>query len=139
MMIKTLMHLCQHMEMGILLFTIIWYQLLCFPTQIHFKLCWWIIQLQRLVAFMIIWMMHHVPKQWGGMVLIPFFCTFTNVSLSIKQKKFNGWSHYIKGQVSRLLKTLRHILTLKRLASNFIMSQGNPNHYRNKPLAYNII
>ena len=38
-MIKILMHLCQHMDMGPLIFTLKLYQLLCFPTQIHLKVC----------------------------------------------------------------------------------------------------
>ena len=33
---------------------------------------------------MIIRMLHHVPKQWGKMLLLPYFWTFPNVSLSIK-------------------------------------------------------
>ena len=33
MMIKKIMHLRQHMEKVPLLFTVIWYQLLCFPTR----------------------------------------------------------------------------------------------------------
>ena len=32
---------------------------------------------------MIIWMLYHVPKKRGEMVLLPFFCTLTNVSLSM--------------------------------------------------------
>ena len=84
MMIKNIMHLHQHMEMGPLIFTVILYQLFSSPTQIHFKVCWWITQLQIWVALMIIRMMHYVPKQWGEMVSLPLFSTFPNVSLSIK-------------------------------------------------------
>ena len=57
-----------------------------FPTQIYFKVCWCITQLQICVSLMIIRMLHHVTKNWGEMVLLPFFCTLPNVSLSIKQK-----------------------------------------------------
>ena len=79
-------YLHQHMVMGPLCFTITWYHLLCFPTQIHFKVCWWITQLHRWVALMIIWMLQHVTKKWGKMELLPLFCTLPNVSISIKRK-----------------------------------------------------
>ena len=36
-----------------------------FYSQIHLKVCWWITQLQRCVALMIIRMLHHVPKKEG--------------------------------------------------------------------------
>ena len=63
MMAKNLMHLRQHMDMDPLLFTVILYQLLFFPTQIHFKVCWCIKQLERWTALMIIRMLHQMPKQ----------------------------------------------------------------------------
>ena len=73
-----------------------------FPTQIHVKVCWWITQLQIWVALMIIWMLHHVPKKLGEMVLLPLFCTFPNVLLSVKQNLLqqhlftrNSWIHFI--------------------------------------------
>ena len=65
-------------------FTIIWYQLFCFYTQTHFKVCWWITKLNKLVSLMILWILHHVPKQWGEMLLLHFFCTFPNISILIK-------------------------------------------------------
>ena len=34
-----------------------------FSTQIQLKVCWWITQLHRLVALLVIRMLHHVPKQ----------------------------------------------------------------------------
>ena len=139
MIIKNITYLRQHMEMDRLLFIVIWYKLLCFYTQIHLKVCWWIKKLQRWVALMIIQILHHVPKQWGEMVLPPLFCTFPNVSLSIKRNLLqkhllprHHWSHYIQGWVSRLLKILQHLLTLKSIANDFIMSQENPTHCRKK-------
>ena len=71
------------METNPLVIIIIWYKLLCFSNQINYKVCWWITQLQIWVAMMIIRILLHVPKQWGEMVLLPFFCTFPNVSLYV--------------------------------------------------------
>ena len=71
-MIKNIIHLRQHMKMGPLIFTVIWYQLLWFPTQINLKVCLWITQLQRWVALMIIRMLIHLPKIWGEIVLLSF-------------------------------------------------------------------
>ena len=85
-MIKNIIHLRQHMKMGPLIFTVIWYQLLWFPTQINLKVCLWITQLQRWVALTIIQMLHHEPKQWVGMVLLPFFCTFPMYHFQSKKK-----------------------------------------------------
>ena len=72
-MIKTIMHLRQHMEMDTLLFNIIWYQLLGFSTQIHFKLCWSITPLQKLVALTIIRILHHIPKKRGELYYYLYF------------------------------------------------------------------
>ena len=137
MMMKTLINLRQHMDMYPLFFTVIWYQLLYCSTKVHLKVCWWITQLHKWASLMIIWMLHHVPKQWGEMVLTPFFCTLTNVSLSIKQNLLQQhllmrhcWSNYIQGSVSRLLKISRHLLISKRLTRDFITSQENPKHCR---------
>ena len=118
---------------------VIWYKLLCFSTQIQLKVCWCITQSQRWFALTIIRILHHVQKQWGKMVLLTFFCTLPNVSLSIKlfllQKHLltrHSWIHSIQGWVSRLLKILRHLLISKLLASDFIMSQENLKHFRKK-------
>ena len=136
-MTKNIMHLSQHMDMESLIFTFTWYQLLCFSTQTYFKLCWWITQLQRWVAVTIIRMLHHVPKQWGEMVLLTFFCTLPNVSLSIKQnllQKYlftrHRWSHYIQGYVSRLLKIFQNLQISKRPASDFITSHEDTKNSR---------
>ena len=75
------------MEMVLLIFTVIWYQLFFSPPKKNLKVCWWINKLQRWVFLVIIWMMHHMPKQWGGIILLTLFCTLPNVSFSIKQKK----------------------------------------------------
>ena len=63
---KKLTQLRQHMQMGPLTFTIIWYKLLCFITQINLKVCWWITQLHIWVDLMIICMLHHLPKKTRG-------------------------------------------------------------------------
>ena len=84
-MMKWLINMCQHMEMNPLVIIVIWYKLLCFSNQIHLKLCWWIMQLHRWVALTIIWMLLHVTKLWGEMVLLHLFCTLPNVSLFVKQ------------------------------------------------------
>ena len=41
--------------------------------------------------------------------------------------------------IYQLLNTLRHLLISKGLRSNFIMSQENTKHFRNKQLSYNVI
>ena len=84
-MMKRLINKCQHMEMNSMVIIVILYQLLCFSTQIQLKVCWWIMQLQRLVPLMNIWMLLHVPKIWGEMVLLHFFWTFPNDSLYVKK------------------------------------------------------
>ena len=54
-MTKGLINMGQHMEINPLVIIVIWYQLLCFSTQIHLKVCWRIMELQRWVALTIIW------------------------------------------------------------------------------------
>ena len=139
MMIKNTMHLRQHMDMGPLLFTVIWDQLLFYPTQANFKLFFWIKQLQIWVALMMIWMLHHVTKKWGETVLPPFFCTFPNVSLPIKQ---NVLQQHLFAKV--LLKSLYSRLGFKAIgdfaispnfekASNwFHYESGNTKHRKIK-------
>ena len=83
---KKLMHLCQHMEMGPLIFTIIWYQMLCFTTQTNFKVCWWIMQLHKWVALMIICMLHHVQKM--GVNSITTFLLNISQCITFNQTKF---------------------------------------------------
>ena len=75
-MIKWMINLCQYIEINPLVIFFIWYQLLCFSTQIHIQVCWWIMNLHRWVALMIIQILLHVPKLWGEMLLLYFFCTF---------------------------------------------------------------
>ena len=145
-MMKWLINMCQNMEINPLVIIVIWYQLLCFSTQIHFKVCWWIMQLHRWVALTIFRILLHVPKLWGEMVLLNLFWTFPNVSLSVKQILLqqhlltrHRWSHFIQRWVSRLLKISQHLLILKRLTSDLIVIQENLKHCRNKQLAYNFI
>ena len=73
------------------------------------------------------------------MVLLHFFCTFPNVSLSIKQILLQQHlfprycrSRFIQGWVSNLLNIFQHLLILKRLTSNLIMSQESIKHFRKK-------
>ena len=103
-MMKWIINMGQHMDMNPLVIIVIWHQLLCFPTQINLKVCWRIMQLHRWVALIIILMLVHVPKLWGEMVLLHFFCTLTNVSFSVKQILLQQhllprrrWSHFIQG------------------------------------------
>ena len=138
MMMKRLIHLHQHMEMNPLVIIVIWYQLLCFSTQIRFKVCWWITQLHIWVDLMIIWMLHQVPKQWGEMVLLTFFCTLPNVSLSnfLTVKIIAEAS--LKSLYSKLdFKVINHFTTsinFEKARKWFHYESGNPNHCRNEQL-----
>ena len=137
MMIKTLMHFFQHMEMNPLLFTVIWYQLLSFSPQKHLKVCWWIRQLQSWVALMIIQILHHMPKKWGGVVLIPFFCTFPQF-INFNQTKFVAATLIAEASLQSLYSTLgfkviedfRTFPSFELACKQFNYKSGNPTHCR---------